>query len=75
MLIGTEVFFDVWTGQQLYVNDALPPLQGSVFGWVVAGRMSSDLLITNQTQFCGVLSNPQEELLTAVKRFWELEAV
>jgi hypothetical protein len=71
--IGAEIFFEVWTGRQLHINDALPPLQGSVFGWEVAGRVSNNLIITNQPQFCGLLTTSPEGLPNPRKRFNILE--
>jgi hypothetical protein len=38
MLIGAEIFFDVWTNQQFQLQKEAPMLQGSVFGWIIAGK-------------------------------------
>jgi hypothetical protein len=41
VLIGAELFYEFFTNNQLKINDNLPPLQETVFGWVVTGKIAS----------------------------------
>jgi hypothetical protein len=66
--LGAEIFFEIWTNIQLWLNDALPPRQESLFGWVVPSKLSIAKITTQHaaTQhnfFCGFSSNPHDELM------------
>jgi hypothetical protein len=68
ILLGAEIFFEIWTNKQLRLNDALPPHQKSLFGWVVAGKVSMAKIITQHSAtslnfFRGFSSNPHDELV------------
>jgi hypothetical protein len=72
MLIGAELFFDVWTNQQIKMQKDLPSLRETVFGWVVAGKTNqSDTKSFVTTTFCACVTNNQ--LQDQLKRFWEIE--
>jgi hypothetical protein len=49
ILLEAEIFFEIWTKKQLRLNDALPPLKESLFGWVVAGKVSMAKIITQHS--------------------------
>jgi hypothetical protein len=74
MLLGAEIFFDIWTSRQITLANDLPVLRETLFGWIVAGKFTtSSNNVSSVATFCGCVSNTNDELLDHVKRFWELE--
>jgi hypothetical protein len=72
VLIGAVVFYELFTNNQLKINDKLPQLQETVFGWVIAGKFDSP---TTQTPtFCGLIVSTNTDLQNQLKRFWEIES-
>jgi hypothetical protein len=76
MLIGAEIFFEIWTNKQLQLQTGLPTLQESVFGWVAAGKLAKTFESSTSvfSTFCGHVSHSNTELLDQIKKFWELES-
>jgi hypothetical protein len=76
MLIGAEIFFEIWNNQQLQLQAGLPTLQESVFGWVAAGKLATmcDSRTSVFSTFYGHVSHSNTELLEQIKKFWELES-
>jgi hypothetical protein len=61
LLIGAEFFYEVHLNNTLKVSASLPPLQETVFGWVVSGALPSQQP-TNM------------DLQNELTRFWEIES-
>jgi Putative peptidase (DUF1758) len=61
LLIGTELFYEVHLNNTLKVSASLPPLQETVFGWVVSGALPSQQP-TNM------------DLQNELTRFWEIDS-
>jgi hypothetical protein len=80
ILLGAEIFFEVWSHQQFKLSQGLPTLQGSVFGWIVTGKLTNTFTVAEKLQnnptttFCGCISTTYPELIDQVKRFGELES-
>jgi Putative peptidase (DUF1758) len=41
MLLGAEIFFDIWTSHHIKLEKGLPTLRETFFGWVVAGKVTT----------------------------------
>jgi Putative peptidase (DUF1758) len=75
MLLGAEIFFDIWANHQLKLQNGLPSLNETLFGWVLAGKLgtSSQLNLNSNATFCGCVAQA-DDLSDQVKKFWELES-
>jgi hypothetical protein len=50
ILLGAEIFFKVWSHQQFKLNQGLPTLQDSVFGWIVEVKLTTTLTKAEKLQ-------------------------
>lgn len=71
MLLGIEVFCDVWLSNQIRSGPELPIFCETLFGWIVAGRCSNKP--ESKTKFCGLSISIGNQLMTEIKKFWEIE--
>jgi Pao retrotransposon peptidase/Family of unknown function (DUF5641)/Protein of unknown function (DUF1759)/Putative peptidase (DUF1758)/Integrase zinc binding domain len=74
MLLGAEVFFDIWTSHQIRLQKGLPSLNETLFGWVLAGKLSAQHPSASNLSFCGCIAQQPDELSELVKKFWEIES-
>lgn len=65
MLVGAELFLELMTNGNIYLEKSLPRLQNTVFGWVVSGKIQRE---PQNKLFCGV-----HTLESMVTKFWEME--
>jgi hypothetical protein len=72
LLLGAEIFFELLTHEKVNLDGALPPLQGTVFGWIVAGRLYHHRQTPENDQF-GFVATTDDLLHDSVRKFWELE--
>jgi Putative peptidase (DUF1758) len=72
LLIGAEWFYEIHMNKQLKIHERLPPLQETVFGWVVGGSLTSKEPQT--TTFCALSLPSNADLQNELKRFWEIES-
>jgi Putative peptidase (DUF1758) len=72
MLIGAELFFDLFATGKLELQPNLPPLREKLLGWVVAGKIdvARSKPVVTSSHYCGV-SNA--ELQKVLKKIWEIE--
>ncbi|KAF0748221.1 Uncharacterized protein FWK35_00023001 [Aphis craccivora] len=69
LLLGADVFPQVWFGEQCSLGCGLPTAYSSVFGWMLIGPVSQDV---NSNAHCLLATfNPSIESL--MERFWEVE--
>jgi len=69
LLLGTDVFPQVWIGEQYSLGRGLPSAFSSVFGWVLIGPVLQDV---TSTAHCMLATfNPSIESL--MERFWKVE--
>jgi len=69
LLLGADVFPQVWIGEQRPLGHGLPSAYSSVFGWVLIGPVSQ---AENSNAHCMLvtLSDSMESLM---ERFWKVE--
>jgi hypothetical protein len=68
-----EIFFDLVKHEKLTLEGVLPPLQGTVFGLIVAGRLCHQRQSAANTHFCGFVAPTDDTLQDLLKKCWELE--
>lgn len=71
ILIGAELFHDIYDGQRIKLGPGLPTALHSVFGWILTGTLESDVDIPppNTSSLLAATRTLDEQ----VKRFWEVE--
>lgn len=69
VLIGAEFYHQVLSEGKIKIDDNMPILQNTVFGWVFSGKIIQPCV---NTVVCGVLSG-EDETNTLIERFWKLE--
>jgi hypothetical protein len=76
MLLEAEIFFDIWTARHLKLQQNEQTLQETLFGWVLAGKLTSTSNKSTSlvSTFCGCGSPLYDNLSDLVKRFWEIES-
>lgn len=72
MLIGAELFCELLSIGQIKMDDKLPFLQNSVFGWIVMGKVAN---VKINAAFCGVVINGESGLENCLQKFWSMEEV
>ncbi|XP_050547611.1 uncharacterized protein LOC126909236, partial [Daktulosphaira vitifoliae] len=72
LLIGAELFFTLLRGEHVTLSDSIT-LQNTVFGWVIAGRVNSNENTETNIQCFTAITQPDEDLNTLLRKFWELE--
>lgn len=72
MLIGAELFCELISVGQIKMNDRLPILQNSVFGWILMGKVSN---AASDSVFCGISVCENIGLEKCLQRFWSVEQV
>ncbi|XP_050305074.1 uncharacterized protein LOC126742475 [Anthonomus grandis grandis] len=78
ILIGAEVFYELLSYGQIKIEENLPILQKTCFGWIVSGRLPCSNNNDNDEQgqhqtFCNL--SVTENLSQQIERFWKLEEV
>ncbi|KOB66948.1 putative integrase core domain protein, partial [Operophtera brumata] len=73
ILIGAELFHDIYDGQRIKLGPGLPTALHSVFGWILTGTLESNVGIPppNTSSLLAATRTLDEQ----VKRFWEVEEV
>lgn len=78
ILIGADVYYDVITPGIINLGRGLPVLQNTLFGWVIAGRLSEEFIgVLNATENIynvSLLSNSWD-INKMMERFWESEEI
>uniref|UniRef100_A0A2S2PC00 Uncharacterized protein n=1 Tax=Schizaphis graminum TaxID=13262 RepID=A0A2S2PC00_SCHGA len=69
LLLGADVFPQVWAGEQCSLGRGLPTAYSSTFGWVLIGPVSQD--VSSNAHCLLATLNPSIESL--MERFWEVE--
>jgi len=69
LLLGADVFPQVWIGEQCSLGCGLPVAYSSTFGWVLIGPVSQDA--SPSAQCLLTTFNPSIESL--MEKFWEVE--
>lgn len=72
MLIGAELFCELMSVGQIRINDELPMLQNSVFGWILMGKVSNAV---TKNVFCGIGVCENIGLEKCLQRFWSVEQI
>ncbi|XP_063830956.1 uncharacterized protein LOC135080203 [Ostrinia nubilalis] len=70
LLLGAELFHNIYDGQRLSFGSDLPVALHSVFGWVISGKL--DLSCRPPTSTTSLFASTLA-LDNVVKRFWEVE--
>ncbi|XP_063834411.1 uncharacterized protein LOC135083637 [Ostrinia nubilalis] len=70
LLLGAELFHNIYDGQRLFFGSDLPVALHSVFGWVISGKL--DLSCRPPTSTTSLFASTLA-LDNVVKRFWEVE--
>lgn len=76
MLLGAEIYYDILNMRQMRLQDGLPILQDTKFGWIVGGKLEfpKNCLFSSSNPTNCAAKNPDDDLIQQVKRFWELES-
>lgn len=69
LLLGADVFPQVWFGEQCSLGCGVPTAYSSVFGWVLIGPVSQE--VSSNAHCLLATLNPSIESL--MERFWEVE--
>ncbi|XP_062710710.1 uncharacterized protein LOC134288834 [Aedes albopictus] len=70
IVLGAEIFFDLFSVPgRITLDESLPLLANSVFGWVVSGRTAQNLPHTSVR--CNV--STVADLQTYMEKFWKIE--
>lgn len=71
ILIGAELFHDVYDGKRIKLGSGLPTALHSVFGWILTGPLEFDVGIPppNTSSLLAATRTLDEQ----VKQFWEVE--
>lgn len=69
LLLGADVFPQVWIGEQCLLGRGLPVAYSSTFGWVLIGPVSQNA--SSSAQCLLTTLNPSIESL--MEKFWEVE--
>ncbi|XP_055622607.1 uncharacterized protein LOC129766163 [Toxorhynchites rutilus septentrionalis] len=73
MLIGAEIFFDIFKPSQLLLEDHLPHLRDTYLGWIVSDVIHEPYSPTVNLQHSNIASI--EEVETMMQQFWQIEKV
>jgi len=69
LLLGADVFSQVFDGKRVLVDDSLPAAYSSLFGWIIIGPV----LDSTMTNYSSHLSSFTVSLEDAVEHFWRTE--
>lgn len=69
LLLGADVFPEVWIGEQCQLGHGLPSAYSSVFGWVLIGPVFQE---GNLNAHC-MLTTLSVSMESLMERFWEVE--
>lgn len=72
MLIGTEIYHEIVTGDRVDLYPDFPPFQGTQFGYIIAGTVPDNL--SNVETNC-VLISTLDEINENIQKFWTIEAI
>lgn len=77
MLIGAEIFYNIFCTGQIQLSDDLPILQKTKFGWIVSGKLfdgTPESTLDSQSYFTQSYSSLSfSSLDNQLKKFWEIE--
>ncbi|XP_055634052.1 uncharacterized protein LOC129774355 [Toxorhynchites rutilus septentrionalis] len=72
LVIGSESFWELHTGQRISLGNNRPWLAETPFGWAVSGSTTNSI---SQTPNVCFLSTANDCLETVLQKFWEIETV
>lgn len=70
LLIGAELFHDIYDGQRINLGPGLPTALHSVFGWILTGAVNSNSVPLNTA--CSLVATTFK-LEEQIQKFWEVE--
>nr|CAH7750757.1 unnamed protein product [Callosobruchus chinensis] len=75
MLIGSDVFWNIVSTEQISLSHNLPVLQNTKFGWIISGPLgfsSKNSIVCNFFDLNPV-SSTEIDIQNDLRRFWEIE--
>ncbi|XP_039303404.1 uncharacterized protein LOC120357308 [Solenopsis invicta] len=72
ILIGTDIFWDLFCIGQIKLGKNMPTLQKSLFGWVVAGPTQINNIRKSRQINCNL--STIDQINETIHKFWEVEA-
>ena len=76
LLIGAELFFTILQSQEIIIQEHLPRLHKTQFGWIVAGKIHMTSQLTQSFASFSCSEESDDECINAkLQRFWELESI
>lgn len=73
MLVGAELFFDLWKSGKIIIDERLPQLRETYLGWVVSGVVNEGNVPNAATSHSNIASIARVEDM--MRKFWEIEEV
>lgn len=73
LLIGAELFFDILKPSKIILEDNLPQLRDTHFGWIVSGVILEPQISSVSVQHANHVS--LEEVEREMHKFWKIEEV
>lgn len=70
LLIGAELFHEIYDGQRINLGPGLPTAMHSIFGWILTGTVNSNSVPLNTA--CSLVATTLK-LDEQIKKFWEVE--
>lgn len=71
MLIGSEIYHDIVTGERVDLFEKFPPFQKTEFGYVLSGKIN---MVSNAEQACSFITT-LDEINNNIQRFWSVESI
>lgn len=71
MLLGTEVYHEIVTGERLKIIEHLPPFLKTEFGLVLSGKVEAPINTKSECSFIVTL----DEINVNIQRFWAIESI
>lgn len=77
MLIGADVFWDIWGSAQHSLGANNPRLMESKLGWIISGPITSCYQSKQNTKFCNhaLVSQSTSIIDSLLTKFWEIEEI
>ncbi|XP_062541030.1 uncharacterized protein LOC134209064 [Armigeres subalbatus] len=72
LVIGSETYWELHTGQKISLGEGFPWVVETLFGWAVTGPASRSA--TCIPRFC-YLSTADDRLEAALRKFWDMEII
>lgn len=71
LLIGAEFYYQIIMHQQITLDEHLPILRNTLFGWIVSGKIDSNETISQH--LCSVAVSEPTKLDEQLQQFWEIQ--